>query len=171
MTSQRYLLDANCFTQSFHLHYRFDFCPGFWKWIEQQNAAGAVYSLDRIQEEITRSPNDLTKWAKAKTDGTFFLSTQKDRDVSKVYGRIANWVENSDFKRRGKDEFMAGNDAWLIAYAVVHNFTVVSYELYNPDEKRKIKIPALCDPFDFRCIYLYDVFSETHTKFVLHYEE
>lgn len=167
----RYLLDANCFSQSFHLHYQFDFCPGFWKWLDQQNANDVVYSIDRIQEEITRYENELSEWANERTDRNFFLSTKEDKDVFRCQRKISSWVENSDFKRLGKDEFMAGNDSWLIAYAVVHKFTVVTYELYNSDEKRHIKIPALCKPFNFRSIYLYDVFGETHTKFVLHYEE
>ncbi len=167
----RYLLDANCFTQAFHQHYCFDTCPGFWRWIEHQNQSQVVYSIDRIRGEITRYENDLSEWANAKQDNRFFLSTQDDRAVARAYGEVAAWVENSHFKRRGKDEFMAGNDGWLIAYAKVYDFTIVTFEVWNPDERRKIKIPALATPLRFRSIMLHDVLRETHVRLMLEYEE
>ena len=45
-----YLLDANVFIQAKNLHYGFDFCPAFWDWIDRENAAGKVYSIEKIGE-------------------------------------------------------------------------------------------------------------------------
>ena len=37
-----YLLDANVFIQAKNLHYGLDFCPAFWEWLAEKNAAGTV---------------------------------------------------------------------------------------------------------------------------------
>ena len=41
-----YLLDANVFMQAKNLHYGFDFCPAFWDWLIEANAAGKVLSIE-----------------------------------------------------------------------------------------------------------------------------
>jgi hypothetical protein len=43
-----YLLDANAFIAAKNLHYGFDFCPAFWDWLVQSNAAGKVYSIEKV---------------------------------------------------------------------------------------------------------------------------
>lgn len=47
-----YLLDANVFIQAKNLHYGLDFCPAFWDWLVAQNAAGRVFSIDKVADEI-----------------------------------------------------------------------------------------------------------------------
>lgn len=70
----RYLLDANCFIEAKNRYYSFDFCPGFWKWLDQQNQLGVVYSIDDIGIELARGHDDLATWTKTKkSGGGFFL--------------------------------------------------------------------------------------------------
>jgi hypothetical protein len=47
-----YLLDANVFIQAKNLHYGFDFCPAFWDWLIASNAAGLVFSIEKVGDEI-----------------------------------------------------------------------------------------------------------------------
>lgn len=47
-----YLLDANVFIQAKKLHYGLDFCPAFWQWLLDNNAAGRVFSIDKVADEI-----------------------------------------------------------------------------------------------------------------------
>ena len=47
-----YLLDADTFIQAKNLHYGFDFCPGFWDWIVRENAAGCVFSIEKVGDEL-----------------------------------------------------------------------------------------------------------------------
>lgn len=42
-----YLLDADVFIQAKNLHYGFDFCPAFWKWLDRATNAGDVFSIER----------------------------------------------------------------------------------------------------------------------------
>ncbi len=47
-----YLLDANVFIQAKNLQYGFDFCPGFWDWLEQTHAGGGLRSIRQVGDEL-----------------------------------------------------------------------------------------------------------------------
>ena len=47
-----YLLDANVFIQAKNLHYGMDFCPAFWDWLIEGNAAKQVFSIEKVGNEI-----------------------------------------------------------------------------------------------------------------------
>ena len=49
-----YLLDANVFIQAKNLHYGLDFCPAFWEWLIDRNAAGSVFSIEKVGEDRLR---------------------------------------------------------------------------------------------------------------------
>lgn len=55
-----YLLDANVFIQAQKLHYGLDFCPAFWDWLVAQNAAGHVFSIQKVGDEIGAGADDLS---------------------------------------------------------------------------------------------------------------
>jgi len=67
-----YLLDANVFIQAKNLHYGFDFCPAFWKWLEIENHRGKVFSVEKVGTELEAGADDLAAWAQVQGDG-FFL--------------------------------------------------------------------------------------------------
>ena len=62
-----YLLDANVFIQAKNLHYGLDFCPAFWQWLIERNASGAVFSIEKVGDEIEAGQDDLSEWAGAPT--------------------------------------------------------------------------------------------------------
>jgi hypothetical protein len=47
-----YLL--NVFIQAKNLHYGFDFCPAFWDWLVENNAAKRVFSIEKVGDELFR---------------------------------------------------------------------------------------------------------------------
>ena len=51
-----YLLDANVFIQAKRLHYGFDFCPAFWDWVDRENGAGTVKSIEKVGEKLQGPP-------------------------------------------------------------------------------------------------------------------
>lgn len=59
-----YLLDANVFIQAKNLHYGLDFCPAFWDWLDEANAAGDVFSIERVEDEILAVNDELAEWAR-----------------------------------------------------------------------------------------------------------
>jgi hypothetical protein len=67
-----YLLDANVFISAKNLHYGFDFCPAFWQWLDDRNGDGAVFSVEKVGDEVRAGGDDLSTWAAAR-GATFFL--------------------------------------------------------------------------------------------------
>jgi Domain of unknown function (DUF4411) len=55
-----YLLDASVLIQAKNLHYGLDFCPAFWAWLVENNAAGRVLSIDKVADEIAAGGDELT---------------------------------------------------------------------------------------------------------------
>ncbi len=55
-----YLLDANAFIAAKNLHYGFDFCPAFWDWLIESNAAGRLYSIEKVGDEVQALADDLS---------------------------------------------------------------------------------------------------------------
>ncbi len=55
-----YLLDADVFIRAKNQHYGFDLCPGFWKWIDREHAAGKVFSIQRVYHELLAAQDKLS---------------------------------------------------------------------------------------------------------------
>jgi hypothetical protein len=72
--AETYLIDANVFVQAKNLHYRFEFCGGFWRWLEAAHAGGVVYSVDKVRSELVagRKGDPARTWAEQQPSG-FFL--------------------------------------------------------------------------------------------------
>lgn len=66
-----YLLDANVFIQAKNLHYGLDFCPAFWQWLLDNHAAGRVFSIDKVADEIAAGGDELTDWTRDHGNGLF----------------------------------------------------------------------------------------------------
>ena len=60
-----YLLDADVFIRAKNLHYGLDFCPAFWEWLVVENAAGRLFSVEKVGDEIEAVADDLSTWAGA----------------------------------------------------------------------------------------------------------
>lgn len=55
-----YLLDSNVFIQAKNFHYGFDFCPGFWDWIDHSHADGTVLSIEKVYDELASGDDELS---------------------------------------------------------------------------------------------------------------
>jgi len=160
-----HLIDANCFIQAKNSYYGFDFCPGYWQWIDDQNQLGVVFSLDKIADELTGMQDELSHWAKQKSS-SFFLPIDAPTLVS--YQQIVTWANGASFTPQAIPEFLRGADPFLVAYALAHGHTVVSHErLLNPNQRNKIKIPAVCQQFGVPYITVFDLIKSTGAKFEL----
>ncbi len=56
-----YLLDTNVFLQAKNLHDGFDFCPGFWDWLQESTAAELFFSIEKVKAELV--DDDAAAWA------------------------------------------------------------------------------------------------------------
>ena len=158
-----YLLDANVFIQAKNLHYGFDFCPAFWDWLEKQNAAGKVFSIEKVEDELIAGNDDLATWAKAQ--GTaFFL--RPDTAVLPFFGQVSAWVKAQQYDPAAIYTFEQVADYYLIAQALAQNAMVVTHEV-PANTRKKIKIPNVCIGLNVKHMTPFEMLRREGAKFVL----
>jgi len=159
----RYLLDANIFIQAKNLHYGFDFCPAFWQWLIDQNAAGQVGSIEKVSDELAGGGDELSDWAAAR-GRTFFLPP--DDRVLPALGQVSTWATGQNYEAAAIATFLQVADYWLVAHAKATDCIVVTHEV--PSESvRKIKIPNACIGLGIPCVTPYEMLRRERARFVL----
>ena len=58
-------------------------------------------------------------------------------------------------------------DGWLVAYAQAHNLTLVTQEVRNPDIKKRVPIPNVCEQFNVNFINTFDMLRQLGVRFEL----
>lgn len=160
-----FVLDANVFIQAKRQYYAFDLAPKFWEMLIKHATEGNICSIDRIKGELERGKDDLARWAKNHFSHAF--ASTDEADVSETYAEIMNWVNGqSQFLEAAKAEFASGADGWLIAYAKVKGYVLVTHEVLAPDAKIKIHIPNVCKEFDVPYVDTFEMLRKLGVKFV-----
>lgn len=161
----RYVLDSNVFIEAAKRYYAFDLAPKFWEHLSQFLSSGQVQSIDHVKWELERGKDDLSEWVKNGSFGSGFASTDED-SVIEVYRKVMNWTqEQHQFYESAIKSFAAGADGWLIAYAVVKGFTVVTLESLQQDAKSRVPIPNVCKAFNVFCIDTFQMLRALGIKF------
>lgn len=158
-----YLIDANVFIQAKNLHYGLDFCPAFWRWLEEQNRAGKVASIEKVADELHAGADKLADWAAAQGDG-FFL--RPDIAVASALNAVSDWARGSGYQPAAIATFLQVADYWLVAHALAHDCTVVTHEV-PADTARKVKIPNACIGLGVHCMNPYEMLRRERARFVL----
>ena len=155
MDGEAYILDANVFIEAARRYYAFDIAPAFWENLVHHAENGQIQSIDSVRHELERGRDELATWATTEFSDAF-ASTNED-DVIEAYGEIMNWVQTqSRFSDAAKADFASGADGWLVAYAKAKGYIVVTHEVLDPDIRRKVPIPNVCNAFD---VNYYDTFE------------
>jgi len=122
----KFLIDTNSIVEAKDFFYAFDLCPGFWNSLRRHHESGEVFSIDRVKSELTEGNDILVRWAKMMPKSFFVPSGTAD--VATEYATIIQWVQANYQRQEAVSSFAAKADGWLIAYAKVHAFTIVSEE-------------------------------------------
>jgi hypothetical protein len=158
-----YLLDANVFIQAKNLHYGLDFCPAFWDWLVEQNRAGLVFSIEKVEDEIHAGNDRLSAWAQARS-ATFFL--QPDQAMLAVLGKVSAWVVSQQYEQAAINTFLQVADYYLVSHALAHGFTVVTHEVAAASTK-KVKIPNACIGLGIKCSTPFEMLRTERARFIL----
>jgi len=158
-----YLLDANVFIQAKNLHYGLDFCPAFWDWLAQANAAGHVFSIEKVGDELKAIADDLSTWAEGQGP-SFFLTP-----VPAMLGSLAtvsSWATGQRYDPAAVNTFLQAADYYLVGHALALGCTVVTHEVASTSTK-KIKIPDACIGLGIKCVTPFEMLRTSRARFVL----
>ena len=145
-----FLVDADVFISAKNGYYAFALCPGFWHSLIHHGNAGNIRSIDRIRSELLagRKTEDLVQWVRNDLPKDFFLVTSGENVLS-AYEDVMLWVQrNAQYFDQAKAKFATEADGWLVAYAMAHGGIVVTNEQPQPEAKKRIPLPEVCNHFD-----------------------
>ena len=161
-----FVLDTNFFIQAFHAHYPMDVVPSFWQKVELLAEQNQLISIDKVQAELSQHENDLKDWCENKLPSDFFKDTFT---VLPEYGSLANWASapSTQYTTQAINQFLDINeaDAWLVAYGLANDLSIVTYEQSAPLSKKIIKIPDVCRAFGVQCFHPIEMFRSLGVKF------
>ena len=158
-----YLLDANVFIQAKNLHYGLDFCPAFWEWLVQENAADRVFSIERVGGEIEPLGDELSEWCRER-GVDFFLPP--DAAMLPALQTVSTWATGQRYEPAAVSTFLQVADYYLVAHALAHGHVVVTHEIASASI-RKIKIPNACIGLGVRCVTPFEMLRTSRARFVL----
>jgi hypothetical protein len=158
-----YLLDSNVLITAKRVHYGFDFCPGFWDWIVAEHAAGRIYSIERVYDELKDQQDDLAEWVKRLPDA-FFLSP--DAATVPHFTAVSTWASSQNYRTPAINEFLQTADFHLVAQARQGGHTVVTYEVPGGSVNR-VKIPDACLGLGLSSVLPHEMLRRERARFVL----
>jgi len=158
-----YLLDANVFIEAKNRHYGIDFCPAFWDWLIERNAANRVFSIKRVEEDILKGSDELANWVRNRGP-EFFL--EPDEQMLAALPTISLWVSENKYTPAAISDFLSKSDYYLVAHALAHSFIVVTHEKHD-GTRRKVKIPNVCVGVGVACVDTYAMLRAERAQFVL----
>jgi hypothetical protein len=158
-----YLLDANVFIEAKRRYYGMDFCPAFWEWLDGRNAAGRVFSIDKVRDELRAGGDALADWAAAR-GAEFFLPP--DEPMLGSLAAVGEWASRQKYRPAAVSAFLQDADYYLVAHAHGHGHIVVTHEVPS-DGERQVKIPNACIGMKTKCMTPFEMLRVERARFVL----
>ncbi len=159
----RFLLDTNVFIEAYQRYYAFDLIPAFWDLLIGNAEAGSLYTIDKVESEISKMDDKLSLWFKSYPEKSVLKTA--DIHIINIYRHIINQVSNdSQYRDSAKSEFAAGADGWLVALAKTQSMTLVTQEVFIPDCRKRVPIPNICREHDVDCLGTFDMMRKIGIK-------
>lgn len=136
-----YLIDANVLIEAKNAHYGFGFCPGFWDWLVQANAAGDLFVIPQVLDEIAKGKDQLKNWCSMLPS----LRAAGPPNLSSSMTAVATWVASQSYTPAALATFLSVADYPLVAYAHAASHIVVTHEVAVAQvSSKRVKIPEPC---------------------------
>ncbi len=158
-----YLLDANVFMSAKNLHYGLDFCPAFWDWLVHKGNTGAVFSIDKVADEIEAGQDELSDWARDQGSALF---RRTPPTLVPQFTQVSTWATGQQYTPAAINTFLQKADYYLIAHALAGGHVVVSHEV-PANSPNHIKIPDACIGLGVRFMTPYQMLRIEGARFVL----
>ena len=158
-----YLLDANVFMSAKNLHYGLDFCPAFWEWLVHQGHTGAVFSIDKVADEIEAGQDELSAWAQ---EASHALFRRTSPTLAPLFTQVSTWATGQQYTPAAINTFLQAADYYLLAHALAGGHVVVTHEVPASSPNR-IKIPNACVGLGVRFMTPFQMLRSSGARFVL----
>lgn len=159
-----YVLDANVFIQAARRYYAFDLAPKFWEALLRHGEGSRIKSIDRVKHELERGKDELATWVKEIFVDAF--ASTDDTDVIRSFAELMTWVQaQRQFTDAAKADFASAADGWLVAYGRVNGCVVVTHEVLDPNVRRKVPIPNVCEAFGVPFVDTFEMLRALGVRF------
>lgn len=161
-----YLVDTNFFIQAHRAIYPIGVFTSFWAKVKELAEAGKIISLDKVKNELYIHEDQIKNWCASNLPDDFF----KDSTIAiDEYQAIAKWANSMahHYRSTAISGFLAPNlaDPWLVAYALKEGLSIVTYEKSEPQGKKRIKIPEVCNQFGVNYLNTVEMLVELGESF------
>jgi hypothetical protein len=161
-----FLVDTNFFIQAHRAIYPLDVAVSFWRKVSELAEAQKIISIDKVRNEIYQNEDELKQWCEDHLPPEFFKSTNT---IIGEYSRVATWASSMShhYKPTALTEFLDADeaDAWLVSFALNQGIPLITYEKSEPNSKKKIKIPDVCNHFGVHYMSTIDMFRSLRESF------
>ena len=145
------------------LHYGLDFCPAFWDWLVERNAARQVFSIERVASEVEGGNDELKRWA-SERGTSFFL--KPDSSIVPALGQISAWATSQRYEPAAVSTFLQVADYYLVAQALAQDHVIVTHEIASNSVKQ-IKIPNACIGVGVQHMTPFEMLRRERARFIL----
>ncbi|MBT0726796.1 DUF4411 family protein [Rosenbergiella australiborealis] len=152
----KFLIDSNVFIEAKNFAYNFDYCKIFWDFLIALHNRGVVYSINAVKKELCVKKDPLYHWVNNELPSSFF-----ENEISSIsnYSKLMNWANTLDVHVKAKVDFASTEkaDAFLIAHAMTHDFTIITHEKPSGGmPKKRIMIPDAAAIHGVKTLTLYE---------------
>lgn len=138
-----YLLDSNIFITAKN-NLPLDVYPSFWQAMSKLAHSGQFKSIKRVENELRKGNDEIVSWIDNELPKDFFIS--EDKNTLSALSSVSQWANLSRvYTAAAKNEFVSVADSWIVAEALSQSCTVVTFETSDPNCKRRVKIPDVCN--------------------------
>lgn len=170
MSKETFLIDSNSFMEPSNRYYSFDIAPGFWKQLTPHINLGRIIILDMVKAEVVNGNDELSNWM-SKLNSP--IMDHRENAIIKKYAEVLEFVRsNPCYQEAALHEWSESNiaDAWLIATAAVHGYTLITFEkTAKPNSNspsKNAKIPDVAMAFDVKTDNLFYMMRQLGFKLI-----
>ena len=142
----RYLADANIFLATRKRDFPVRIFPRMWDHVRDQCDQGVITSIDRVRNEVAKFEDEQAEFFSACLPKSTLLVAD---DFAVAYGEVQTWAvgQGDRYKGQAVKEFAQYEvaDAWLVAVARERKLTVLTAEVREPLNRKRVKVPDACD--------------------------
>jgi hypothetical protein len=150
-----YCVDTSGWLDGWQRYYPPDVFPSLWRKIEDQVAAGQIFSSEEVYVELSKKADDLHDWIKARKEMLVSSEEAVQLQVTyllKKYPRLVDTLKNR-----------SQADPFVVAVAMEHKLSLVTGEVGGTIERPRI--PFVCAAEGVICINFLQMIRELGLTF------